>query len=481
MISIKRLKSRVSSRAFRCRLHSNCNTPWQKLAWNVKDRVNNKHAPRVDGIMSLADLKSRRTIANNAKTNDPQKTQMTEEVKNSQVCDKEKHGQEHGQEHNHQHSHQNNEGYGSLFGHTHSHSHTHSHGEANELLSTNRETILSNPAVKITWIGTLVNIALALSKGVGGVYYHSQSLIADAIHSVSDMFADFMTLATVNFVEKPKNATKFPLGYGKIETVGAVFVSGILLLAGISIGWSSLLQVFEHILPSSIYEYASTIHIGHSHTPLEGLSTIQGGEHSPGSEAGTSGRPIPSMSAAWLAGGSIIVKELLFRKTMSVSKEMNSKVLVANAWHHRIDSMTAFVALLTVTGGNWLDIAWLDSVGGLGVSLFIIKAGWSPLKDSILELVDRGISKNDQLYVGIKNVISNELKQGDLGGLEMSELSLLTSGAITSAYVTISTSENYSLDTLKSIETRVEESIKREDKFVRNIFIFFKKTPRSTN
>lgn len=185
MISIKRLKPRVSSRAFRCRLHSNCNTPWQKLAWNVKDRINNKHVPRVDG-MSLADLKSRRTIANNAKTNDPQKTQMTEEVKNSQVCDKEEHGQEHGQEHNHQHSHQNNEGYGSLFGHTHSHSHTHSHGEANELLSTNRETILSNPAVKITWIGTLVNIALALSKGVGGVYYHSQSLIADAIHSVSD-------------------------------------------------------------------------------------------------------------------------------------------------------------------------------------------------------------------------------------------------------------------------------------------------------
>lgn len=468
MISIKKLKPRVSSRALRGRLHSNCSAPWQKLAWNDKNRIYSKHALRANGTMGLMDLKSKRTMANKAKANDAQKTEATEEVKNSQVGDKEKHGQEY----KHQHSHQNNE-HGSIFGHTHSHSH--SHGEANELLSTNRETILSNPAVKITWIGTLVNIALALSKGVGGVYYHSQSLIADAIHSVSDMLADFMTLATVNFVERPKKATKFPLGYGKIETVGAVFVSGILLFAGISIGWSSLLQLFEYILPSNIYEYASTIHIGHSHTPLEGLSSIQGGEHSPGVETGTSGRPIPSMSAAWLAGGSIIVKELLFRKTMSISKEMNSKVLVANAWHHRIDSMTAFVALLTITGGNWFDIAWLDSVGGLGVSLFIIKAGWAPLKDSILELVDRGISKNDELYIGIKNVISNELKQEDLKGLEMSELSLLTSGAITSAYVTIAASENYSLDMLKHIETRVEESIKKEDKFVRNIFIFFKK------
>lgn len=129
----------------------------------------------------------------------------------------------------HSHSHDQ----GGLFLHSHSHSHLH---QPNELLSTNRETILKNPAVRITWIGMLVNIGLVISKGIGGVVFHSQSLIADAIHSISDMIADVMTLATVNVSNKIGTLTHFPLGYGKIETMGSVFVSGVLLLAGVSVG-----------------------------------------------------------------------------------------------------------------------------------------------------------------------------------------------------------------------------------------------------
>ncbi|KAK7677309.1 hypothetical protein QCA50_019736 [Cerrena zonata] len=239
---------------------------------------------------------------------------------------------------------------------------------------------------------------MVITKGIGGIYFHSQSLIADAIHSVSDMVADFLTLATVNVAAKVGHSTHFPLGYGKIETVGSFLVSGVLIFAGVSVGWSSLLQIFEFALPHYIYEYASMIQIGHSHSH-GGFSEAIGDQahshshsHAPIDQPETY-REVPNINAAWLAGGSIIVKELLYHKTMQIGLENNSKVLVANAWHHRVDSLTAFVALLTVTGGVLFNVAWLDSIGGLCVSLLIIRAGWGTFKTSWYELIDRGEAK----------------------------------------------------------------------------------------
>ncbi|QEL62396.1 hypothetical protein CJJ09_004572 [Candidozyma auris] len=109
--------------------------------------------------------------------------------------------------HSHDHSH---DGGAHLF-------HSHSHAQPNELLG---KGFTTNPAVRITWIGLLVNVAMAGSKAVGGVVFHSQALIADAIHSLSDMVADFLTLATVNVASKEGSVTRFPMGYGKIEAVG---------------------------------------------------------------------------------------------------------------------------------------------------------------------------------------------------------------------------------------------------------------------
>ena len=96
------------------------------------------------------------------------------------------------------HSHVHSHSHDSEHSHSHSHSgasmlhhHKHSMHEPNELLAGGASAIKTNPAVRITWIGLLVNVTLAISKGIGGVYFHSQALVADAIHSVSDMLADF--------------------------------------------------------------------------------------------------------------------------------------------------------------------------------------------------------------------------------------------------------------------------------------------------
>ncbi|CCE81546.1 Piso0_002205 [Millerozyma farinosa CBS 7064] len=380
----------------------------------------------------------------------------------------------------HSHSHD----HGGLLSHSHSHSHSH---QPNELLSTNRETILKNPAVRITWIGMLVNIGLVVSKGIGGVVFHSQSLIADAIHSVSDMIADVLTLATVNVSNKIGTSTHFPLGYGKIETMGSVFVSGVLLLAGVSVGWSSLLQVLEYLLPMSVFEYVSMIQIGHSHTH-GGLSAPTGEVHShshsnvpdAGSQAtsaatGSSANVIPDINAAWLAGASIIIKELLFRSTMKVAEETNSKVLVANAWHHRVDSLTAGVAVLTVTGGNLFNVAWLDAIGGLCVSVLIIRAGWGSFKTSILELVDRGEKEGTEIYETTSKAITEEINAIAPDAFTLDELSILTSGALSNLYVTLSTNKSYTIEELDEIQSKLIPELKKHDKFIGKVFIHFKK------
>ncbi|KAK6198814.1 cation efflux family-domain-containing protein [Scheffersomyces amazonensis] len=387
------------------------------------------------------------------------------------------HEESHSHSHDESHTHSHDESHG-LFGHSHSHA----HHQPNELLSIGKGS-LKNPAVRITWIGLLVNVVMAGSKGIGGIYFHSQSLIADAIHSVSDMFADFLTLATVSVSSKVGTETKFPLGYGKIETVGSLLVSGVLLLAGISVGWSSLLQVFEIFLPNYIYEYVSLIQIGHSHSHTnlsfgDDDSQSHGHSHSHSShepsitEEITITREVPNINAAWLAGASIIVKELLFRKTMKIATATNSKVLVANAWHHRVDSLTAFVALLTVSGGVLFNIAWLDSIGGICVSMLIIRAGWGSFKTAWFELIDRGEKPGTEEYDRIKELVNIELELHDK--LKLSSLSVLNTGANTNIFVKVlSTDEHLDLQTLNDIENKIKTSIRLIDKFRKNIFVRF--------
>lgn len=406
-----------------------------------------------------------------------------------------KHNHESNHDHVHSHDHGHNDHDHSHDEHDHSHgglsmlSHTHTHKEPNELLSSS----ISNPAVRITWIGLIVNVGMAISKGIGGVYFHSQSLIADAIHSVSDMVADFLTLATVNVATKVGNPDNFPLGYGKIESVGSLLVSGVLLFAGISVGWSSLLQVFEYTLPGYIYEYASKIQIGHSHShgnlsfgsepvadQVNGHNHEHSHSHGPESQltnssiGDTANTQIPNINAAWLAGASIIVKEVLFQKTMKVADQMNSKVLVANAWHHRIDSLTALVAVVTVTGGVMFNIAWLDSIGGLLVSGLIIKAGWGSFRTAILELIDKGEAKTTEESTKIKDLVQDNLSTD---AFKILNLSILTSGANSNIFLTLvgSDASNESIKELNILEDKISNAIRSNDKFVRNVFIQFKK------
>lgn len=374
----------------------------------------------------------------------------------------------HSEPNSHSHSEPNSHSHSEAEPHSHSHSlfHSHSHSHApNQLLT---QGSLSNPAVRITWIGLAVNVVMAASKAAGGVVFHSQALMADAIHSVLDMVADFLTLATVNVASNRGSAERFPLGYGKIESVGTMLVSGVLLFAGFTVGWSSLLLIFEFLLPAHIYDYLLVLQVhSHSHAHLD----VPAEDHTHSHALAA----VPNINAAWLALASIGVKEVLFRKTMNVATQTNSKVLVANAWHHRVDSLTAGVAFLTVTGGHVFGVSWLDAVGGLFVSVLIVNAGWSTFRDSVLEVLDRGVPQSAPLFVKVKLMVDEELLVAALaaGALDvaLADLSVLPAGARTTLLLKLEAHQNHTLSRLKDLETRLNAGLLNRDSYLGKVLI----------
>lgn len=284
-------------------------------------------------------------------------------------------------EHSHSHSHEHSHSH-SLFGHTHTHSPADS-------VFVQEKGGLRNPAIRITWIGLLVNLSMAVGKGIGGVVFHSQALLADAIHALSDLVSDFLTLATVSVASSPPSKF-FPNGYGKIETLGSLGVSALLILAGVSVGWSGLISLAQQLLGDShiVQILISFFGHGHSHSHV-------GGAEAGHSHVGES--QMVDLNAMWLALASIGVKEWLFRATMKVANKTGSTVLVANAWHHRVDSLTSIVAVCTIGGSYALGLSWLDAFGGLLVSSVIIQAGLKNGKAAALELADNTSIINTEL------------------------------------------------------------------------------------
>ncbi|KAF2501566.1 hypothetical protein BU16DRAFT_522520 [Lophium mytilinum] len=275
-------------------------------------------------------------------------------------------------------------------GHAGHHHHAH---DNTYLVSKNK----NDPGVRITRIGLYVNLGMAISKGVGGYVFNSQALSADAIHSLTDMVSDVMTLATVSLSLKPPSK-RFPSGYGKFESLGSIGVSGLLLLGGVLMGKAAIVALLQQFFPEIAHEAAHWGLIGHDH---------HGHSHSH-SDLG------PNINAAWLAGGSILIKEWLYRATLKVAKERKSSVLASNAYHHRVDSLTAFVALLLIAGSNVLNNAsWLDPVGGLVISLMVIQAGWGNTKAAFFELSDVGI--DDEMRENVTKAATKALDTLNIG------------------------------------------------------------------
>lgn len=206
--------------------------------------------------------------------------------------------------------------------------------------------------VRITLLGSVVNVALTLLKFAAGIIGCSAAMIADAVHSLSDLLTDFVVLVFVKISSRPADS-EHPYGHGKYETLATAIVAIALLAAG-------------GVLAA------------------EGIQKIVGVMR---------GEPLtmPGRIALWAALISIAAKELIYQLTVRVARRVDSSALEANAWHHRTDALSSVATAIgiggaLIFGGTW---AVLDPIAAVLVSIFIIIAACKLLHGAIQELLEQ--------------------------------------------------------------------------------------------
>ena len=207
-------------------------------------------------------------------------------------------------------------------------------------------------AARTTWVSVAVNLVLSSVQMVVGIWASSQALVADAIHSLSDLVSDFVVLFANHHSRKDAD-TEHPYGHYRFETAASLALGLILLIVGLGMAWSAV-QKMES--PESI----PTVHA----------------------------------FALWVAGGALVTKELLFRYMLRAAKAVKSSMLVANAWHARSDAASSLVVGLGLMG-NLAGYPLLDPMAALVVGFMVGKMGWSFGWDALHDLMDRAVNEEE--------------------------------------------------------------------------------------
>ena len=209
--------------------------------------------------------------------------------------------------------------------------------------------------VRITLVGSVVNLALLTLKFVAGILGRSSAMIADAVHSLSDFVTDIIVLVFIRISSKPRDESH-KYGHGKYETLATVIIGLVLCLVGLKLMWDGGNKVYGFFFKG------------------EQLSS-------------------PGYIALIAALVSIAVKEILFRYTVIVGRRENSQSVIANAWHHRSDAFSSLGTALGIGGAILLGPNWavLDPIAAVVVSVFIVKVALELLIPAINELLEKSL------------------------------------------------------------------------------------------
>ncbi len=198
----------------------------------------------------------------------------------------------------------------------------------------------------VTWVGCVVNIILVIIKIVVGFAVRSQALVADGVHSLSDLFSDFVVILGLKLGRQEEDENH-PFGHARIETISGMLVGAILVVVGAGIAYNAFESVYEHRVST------------------------------------------PGVFAIVVAAASILLKEGMYWYTIKVGRRIKSLVLIGNAWHHRTDAFSSVAVLIGVTAA-YVNPAWhlADAYAALVVTLFIFRVGASLVWDALKQVVD---------------------------------------------------------------------------------------------
>jgi len=203
---------------------------------------------------------------------------------------------------------------------------------------------------KVTLIGSVIDLLLGVFKILVGWIANSQSLIADGVHSLSDLATDVVVLYAAKHGSREADE-EHPYGHGRIETLATAGLGVALILVSIGIAWDAVSRLFE---PERLFQ--------------------------------------PGVWALVVALLSVVLKEWIYRYTMRVAKRVRSPMLEANAWHSRTDAISSIVVVIGV-GGTMLGLDYLDAIAAVGVALMVAKIGWDLGWESLHELADRALEE----------------------------------------------------------------------------------------
>ena len=285
-------------------------------------------------------------------------------------------------------------------------------------MSTKPSNTRERSIFKITWIGSIVNFLLVVLKFIAGIVGHSSALVADAVHSLSDFITDIIVIIFVKISSKPEDEDH-RYGHGQYETLATALIGIALFAVGIGLLLSGATKVIEVINGAVL--------------------------------------PAPSVVALIVAAISILSKEILYRYTVKVGKNLNSQAVIANAWHHRSDAFSSIGTLIGIGGAIFLGEKWriLDPIAAIVVSGFIVKVAVGLIKPCVDELLERSLPAETEKQIldiigSFPEVTSpHHLRTRRIGNHIAIEVHLRTDGTM-------------SLENAHSIATRVEKRLKEE-------------------
>jgi cation diffusion facilitator family transporter len=242
----------------------------------------------------------------------------------------------------------------------------------------------------VTLWGVLINIVLSVTKLLGGIWGHSQALIADGLHSLSDLASDGMVLLAARHAGEEADEDH-PYGHARFETLATVGLAGLLIIVGLGIAYDALLRLVNTVPPET-----------------------------------------PAIYTLWIAGFSVLSKEALYHYTRIVGKRINSSMLAANAWHHRSDAISSIVVLIGIIGAQ-MGMPKLDAFAAIVVALMVLKIGYELGYHSIQELVDTALDP-----VVVDKIRNRILAHEDVRELHMLRTRRMGQNALVDVHILVS-------------------------------------------
>ena len=238
-----------------------------------------------------------------------------------------------------------------------------------------------------TLVSIVVNLILTIGQITVGIVSGSQGLVADGVHTLSDLVSDFVVLWAGQHSGKGPDADH-AYGHQRYENAATLALGVLLLLVGVGMLWAALQKIQA---PQSV-------------------QSVQ-------------------VIALWVALATVVAKESLFRYMLAIATRLRSSMLIANAWHARSDAASSLVVVVGI-GGNLLGVPLLDPIAALVVGLMVMRMGWKFFWNSLNDLMDRAVSTDELAAIhatlsatpGVLGI--HELRTRKMGDMTMVDVDL---------------------------------------------------------